>query len=84
VFPALIWAVLRFGLHGATLAVAVAAVMAVGITARDAGPFVTQSISESALSTQLYIAVAALTTLCLAAIVAERRRAGAEVRRLAE
>jgi signal transduction histidine kinase len=84
VFPALIWAVLRFGLHGATLAVAVAAVMAVGLTAHEVGPFVTQSITTRALSTQLYIAVAALTTLCLAAITAERRRAGTEVRRLAE
>jgi signal transduction histidine kinase len=84
VFPALIWAVLRFGLQGGTLAVAVAAGIAVGITASDAGPFVQHSITEATLGTQLYIAVAALTTLCLAAIVAERRRASAEVLRLAE
>src|SRR5262249_2456170 len=36
-------------------------------------------ITASALSTQLYIAVAALTTLCLGAIVSERQRAAAEV-----
>jgi signal transduction histidine kinase len=75
VFPALIWAALRFGQQGATLAVAVAVGLAVWITARDVGPFVTQSITDSTLSTQLYIAVAALATLCLAAVVSERRRA---------
>jgi signal transduction histidine kinase len=75
VFPALIWAALRFGQRGATLAVVVAAGMAVGITANDMGAFVQHSITDRALSTQLYIAVAALTTLCLAAIVTERRRA---------
>jgi len=75
VFPALIWAALRFGQQGATLAVAVAAGLAIWITARDVGPFVTQSITDSTLSTQLYIAVAALATLCLSAVVSERRRA---------
>ena len=75
VFPALIWAALRFGQQGATLAVTVAAGLAVWITARDVGPFVAQSITDSTLSTQLYIAVAALATLCLAAVVSERRRA---------
>jgi signal transduction histidine kinase len=74
VFPALIWAALRFGQRGATLAVVVAAVTAVGISANEVGVFVTQSITDSALATQLYIAVAALTTLCLAAIVSERER----------
>jgi signal transduction histidine kinase len=74
VFPALIWAALRFGQRGATLAVAVAAGMAVGITANEVGAFVMHSITDSALTTQLYIAVAALTMLCLAAIVSERER----------
>jgi signal transduction histidine kinase len=74
VFPALIWAALRFGQRGATLAVAVAAGIAVGITANEVGAFVMHSITDSALTTQLYIAVAALTTLCLAAIVSERER----------
>jgi signal transduction histidine kinase len=75
VFPALIWAALRFGQRGATLAVAVASGVAVGITASELGPFAEHSITDTALSTQLYMAVAALTTLYLAAIVSERRRA---------
>lgn len=79
VFPALIWAALRFGQQGATLAVAVAAGMAVWETANNVGPFVQHSITQSALTTQLYIAVAALTTLCLAAIVSERQKSASEL-----
>jgi signal transduction histidine kinase len=79
VFPALIWAALRFGQQGATLAVAVAAGMAVGETAHNVGPFVQHSITQSALTTQLYIAVAALTTLCLSATVSERQRSASEL-----
>jgi signal transduction histidine kinase len=79
VFPALIWAALRFGQQGATLAVAVAAGMAVGETAHNVGPFVEHSITQSALTTQLYIAVAALATLCLGATVCERQRSASEL-----
>ena len=79
VFPALIWAALRLRQRGATIAVAVAAGMVVGITASEVGAFVALSVTESALSTQLYIAVAAITTLCLAAIVSERVRGALEV-----
>jgi signal transduction histidine kinase len=79
VFPALIWAALRFGPQGATLAVAASAVTTVGITARDMGAFLEHSITDSVLSSQLYIAVAAVSTICLAAIVAERRRAGRDL-----
>ncbi len=76
--PALIWAALRFGQRGATLAVFCAAGMAVWLTANNVGPFVRHSITQSALSTQLYIAVAALTTLCFGAIVSERQRSAAD------
>jgi signal transduction histidine kinase len=79
VFPALIWAAVRFGQRGATLAVFCAAGMAVWQTANNVGPFVRHSITASALSTQLFMAVAALTTLCLGAIVSERQRSAAEL-----
>jgi signal transduction histidine kinase len=79
VFPALIWAAFRLGQRGATLAVAVAAGTTVGMTAGEVGAFIEHSITDRVLSTQLYIAVAALTTLCLAAIVSERRRASLEL-----
>jgi signal transduction histidine kinase len=74
VFPALGWAGLRFGRRGATLAVAVAVGFAVWNTTHYHGPFVFDSITASVLSTQLYIGVAALSTLSLAALVSERQR----------
>jgi signal transduction histidine kinase len=74
VFPALIWAALRFGQRGATLAVAIAAALTMWDTAHFAGPFAFESISRSVLATQLYIGVAALSALCLAAVVSERER----------
>jgi signal transduction histidine kinase len=79
VFPAFIWAALRFGPQGATLAVAVGAVVAIVVTSHEHGAFVELSPTDSALNLQLYIIFAALTTLCLAAIVSERRRAGLEL-----
>jgi signal transduction histidine kinase len=79
VFPALIWAALRFGPAGATLAVAVAAGAAIAFTANELGPFFKQPIDHRALSTQLYIAVAALTTLFVAALVGERQRSVSEL-----
>ena len=72
VFPPLIWAALRLGPRGATVAVAVAAGFAVWETTRRVGPFAFQSITYSILGTQLYIAVSTLSTLCLSAVVSER------------
>jgi signal transduction histidine kinase len=72
VFPALIWVALRFGQRGATLAVAVAVSVALWNTTHYVGPFAFRSISRSVLSTQLFVTVAALSTLVLAAVVSER------------
>jgi signal transduction histidine kinase len=79
VFPALIWAAFRFGPPGATLSIAITAGVAIGVTAHDVGPFSQQAIDHRTLSTQLYIAVAALTTLFLAAVVSERERSSQEL-----
>ena len=84
VFPALIWVAFRFGAPGATLSIAITAAVAIGVTAHDVGPFSQQAIDHRTLSTQLYIAVAALTTLFLSAVVSERERSSrdlAEARR---
>jgi signal transduction histidine kinase len=84
VFPALIWAAIRFGPPGATLAAAITAAVAIGVTANEVGPFFEQPIDHRTLSTQLYIGVAALTTLFLSVVVSERERASrdlAEARR---
>jgi len=79
VFPALVWAAFRFGPPGATLAIAITAGVAIGETANDVGPFAEQPIDHRTLSTQLYIWVAALTTLFLSCMVSERERSSEEL-----
>ncbi|MFL5868774.1 MAG: MASE1 domain-containing protein [Thermoleophilaceae bacterium] len=79
IFPALIWAAFRFGPPGATLAIVVAAGVAIAVTANQVGPFSNQPIDHRALSTQVFIAFVALTTLLLSAIVSERERSAAEL-----
>jgi signal transduction histidine kinase len=74
VFPALIWAAFRFGPPGATLAILIASVVAIGVTANDVGAFSKQPIDDQTLSTQIYIVVTALTTLFISAVVGERER----------
>src|SRR3954451_1163340 len=74
VFPALIWAALRFGQRGATAAIVVAAGLTMWNTTHLNGPFAFESITRSVLATQLYIAVATVSVLCLAAVVSERER----------
>jgi signal transduction histidine kinase len=80
VFPGLIWAALRFGERGATAAVAIVAGFAVLATTHYVGPFADHSLARSILNTQLFIAVAAISTLCLAAVVAEREELAERLR----
>jgi signal transduction histidine kinase len=88
IFPGLIWAAVRFGQQGATLAIAVVVGFSVWATTHYVGPFAAHSLTRMVLSMQLYIAVAALSTLCLAAVVSERevlaRRLRASRARLVE
>jgi signal transduction histidine kinase len=79
VSPALLWAALRFGRRGSTVAIAVAVAIAVWNTTHYEGPFAVHSNTISILNVQLYIAVAAVSTLCLAAVVAERERFAARL-----
>ena len=72
--PDFLYSIAAVGQRGATLAIAVAVGFAVWNTTRYHGPFVFDSITLSVLSTQLYIAVAALSTLSMAALVSERKR----------
>src|SRR4051812_29115152 len=83
VFPVLLWAALRFGPRGAATAILVVCSITVWNTAQSSGPFVRDSLTDSLLVTQLFIATAAITTLVLAAVTAERTRAEAAQRALA-
>ena len=76
VFPVLLWAAVRFGPRGAATAVCIVCSITVWNTAQNDGPFLRDSITDSLLATQLFIAVSALTSLVLAAETAERARAG--------
>jgi signal transduction histidine kinase len=73
-FPGLIWAGLRFGQRGATLALIVVTGIATWHATDSDGPFHFHSITQTILSTQLFIAVATVSALCVAAIVSERER----------
>jgi signal transduction histidine kinase len=75
VFPVLLWAAVRFGPRGAASAILLVCSIAVWSTAQNDGPFVRDSITDSLLATQLFIATSALTSLILAAMTAERARA---------
>jgi anti-anti-sigma factor len=84
VFPLLIWAAIRFGQLGASLA----AVTVVGITVWSAidetGPFAHTTLLHRMLMLQTYDAVIALTSFVLAAIMTERVRALEQEHRNAE
>jgi signal transduction histidine kinase len=72
VFPALIWAAVRLGARGGTLAVLLTVGLTIRETAHQTGPFVVHSITNEVLGTQLFIAAAVVSTLVLVAVVAER------------
>ncbi len=75
VFPLLIWAALRAGPPGAAAAVALVTSLTVFNTAHHAGPFIRSTITQTLLATQLFVAIAALTSLILGAETEERRGA---------
>jgi signal transduction histidine kinase len=73
VFPAIVWATVRFGPRGGTLAVLVVAGIAIWETADTHGAFALHSITAETVAIQLYIAAAIATTLALTAMLMERR-----------
>jgi signal transduction histidine kinase len=73
VFPGLIWAAVRFNERGATLAVAIVVGFTMWTIAHYIGPFGSAPLASNVLRVQLFIAVIALSTLYLAAVVSERQ-----------
>lgn len=74
IFPFLIWAALRFGIQGASAAILVAVVFAVGSATHGIGPFAVLSTIDAVMSLQGLIAVVALSTFMLAFSLHESRR----------
>ncbi|HEY2855249.1 MAG TPA: MASE1 domain-containing protein, partial [Gemmatimonadaceae bacterium] len=84
VFPALIFAALRFGQRGAVTAVFVTTVAAVWGTVSGHGPFARPVLNEGLFALQTFIAIATATFLVLGASVAEQRRTEDWLRRARE
>ena len=82
-FPPLIWAAMRFWRPGAAGASLITVTVAVWLTSDGQGPFALSDPDERLLLAQTFTAVAGLTALLLAAVIAERRRAERAVHAIA-
>ena len=78
-FPVLIWAGFRFGPRGATIAMAISAAFTIWGATDFPGPFMVNG-ADSVPATQIYLAVAALATLAVAALASEREQLAESVR----
>lgn len=72
--PLLVWAAFRLGRRDAATAALLLSAVAVAGTLAGLGPFQRESRNESLLLLQAFMGVVTLTTIALAAVVAERRR----------
>jgi len=82
VFPVLIWSALRFGQPGVVTALGIVSIMAIWRTAEGGGPFARETLHGSLLWLQAFMSIVTVTSLVLAAAMAERRRAEAQNARL--
>lgn len=73
IFPPLIWTALRFGVPGAVTITFILSVLVTLSTLQGIGLFVTDSPSNNLLSLQFFMTITSVTTLILAAVVAERK-----------
>jgi two-component system, NtrC family, sensor kinase len=71
--PCLVWANFRFGLLGSTTGVAIVTTLAILGTLKGVGSFVQPSLNESLILLQSFMGSAAVTTLLLGAVIAERK-----------
>ncbi|MEB3283471.1 MAG: diguanylate cyclase [Lyngbya sp.] len=71
VYPFLVWAPLRFGTRGASTAIFIISGLALFGLAHQVGPFVTHSTFESLILLWLFVNVAAIVSLVLAASISE-------------
>lgn len=73
--PVLIWAALRFGTGGASLALTAVGFAAVWGADRGTGPFLASTPDDNILALQLFVLLTAIPVLCIAAIGSARRDA---------
>jgi signal transduction histidine kinase len=79
-FPALMWAGLRFGPRGASLALTITAACMVWGTTHYLGWLGVRSIDRSLLETQLIVAVTTVSTFLVTALAHEREQLAAGIR----
>jgi len=79
--PWLVWAAFRFGPREAATAAALTSGIAVWDTVNGLGPFARETVNESLLLVQAFVAVVTVTILTMAALVGERRDAQASLRK---
>jgi len=80
VFPFVIWAALRFGQQGTTVAIVVAACVALVATLHNPASSDAESAHERLIVLQMFMGVVAVSALLLGAAISERRRAVEELR----
>ena len=73
--PFLLWAAIRFGPRGASTALIVVSIFEIWVAIHGLGPFVTQSAEMNALSVQLFLILASMPLMFLAALIKEREKA---------
>jgi diguanylate cyclase (GGDEF)-like protein len=81
--PLLLWAAFRFGRREMTAVILILSVIAVRGTLRKFGPFAQATPQESLVLLQAYISVMSLMGLVLVAVVAEHKKAEAQLHHLA-
>ena len=81
--PFFVWVSFRFGPRETATAILVLGSIAMWGTLQGYGPFVRAGRNESLLLLQAYMVVTSVTTLALAALVAERRQVEERLRQLA-
>lgn len=77
--PVALWSAYRFQLSGATLVILAITAFAIYGTLNGYGPFVRESINESLLLLQSFIAIVMITTLIMTASMNENRKANKEL-----
>jgi PAS domain S-box-containing protein len=84
VLPCVVWAALRFPQYVSAVTVFLISSITLWGQLTERGPFIQPTVHESLLLVQSFIAVTAITSLVMAAVVAERKRARDELHALFE
>ena len=82
--PLLLWSAFRFGWMGVTASVVTIASMSILGAIHNRGPFAQLGSPDNLLSLQIFLVVAAIPFMVLAAIVEERRRTGEALKKSEE